>query len=79
MENVAIEVDGNTTTTTSGSSEHEGTNIATGVYATTVEQLAASPKLSRRTQEEVVSGNQVSSEDPDNYPLNSPWCFWFDR
>lgn len=39
-----------------------------------------SPRLSRKTQEEVVVENDTASgEDPDNYPLHSPWSFWFDR
>ncbi len=42
--------------------------------------LAPSPRLSRRTQKEVVAENDTtSSQDPDNYPLHSPWSFWFDR
>ncbi len=43
-------------------------------------QLTASPRLSRKTQDEVVVENETSSiENPDNYPLHSPWSFWFDR
>lgn len=39
-----------------------------------------SPRLSRRTQEEVIAENDTSSgEDPENYPLHSPWSFWFDK
>lgn len=42
--------------------------------------MPPSPRLSRRTQEEVVAENDTSSgEDPDNYPLHSPWSFWFDK
>ncbi len=42
--------------------------------------LTPSPRLSRRTQEEIVAENDTSSGgDPDNYPLHSPWSFWFDR
>lgn len=44
------------------------------------QSLTPSPKLSRRTQEEVVAENDTTSgEDPDNYPLHSPWSFWYDR
>lgn len=42
--------------------------------------LTPSPRLSRRTQQEVVAENDTSSgEDPDNYPLHSPWSFWLDK
>ena len=42
--------------------------------------LVPSPRLSRKTQKEVVAENDASSsQDPDNYPLHSPWSFWFDR
>ena len=48
--------------------------------APVIHQLTASPRLSQRTQEEVVAENDASSrEDPDNYPLHSSWTFWFDR
>ena len=39
-----------------------------------------SPRLSRKTQEEIVAENDAASgEDPENYPLHSPWSFWFDK
>ena len=48
---------------------------------TQVPSPTGSPRLSRRTQEEVVIENESSGlgEDPDNFPLHSPWSFWFDR
>ena len=44
-------------------------------------ELTASPRLSRKTQEEVVAENDASfgGNDPENYPLHSTWSFWFDR
>ena len=38
--------------------------------------VTASPRLSRKAHDEL---EKCSSEDPDNYPLHSPWTFWFDR
>ena len=37
-----------------------------------------SPQLSRRTLDELGEKNE-DADDPENYPLNSPWAFWFDR
>lgn len=72
MESVAVVID--SAITSSGGGPDHGDGIAS-----TSLQIIASPKLSRRTQAEVESDNEVSSEDPHNYPLHSPWCFWFDR
>lgn len=46
----------------------------------TSQSFMSSPRLSRKTQEEVIAENDTSSgEDPDNYPMHSTWSFWFDR
>lgn len=51
----------------------------TGVESISSQSLS-SPRLSRKTQEEVIVENDTSNgEDPDNYPLHSPWSYWFDR
>lgn len=39
--------------------------------------LTASPRLSRKAQDEIESCS--SEDDPENYPLHTPWTFWFDR
>ena len=43
-------------------------------------QPHASPQLSRRALDELgqLQGPQ-DAEDPENYPLYSPWAFWFER
>ena len=51
----------------------------TGRDTETLPDNDPSPKLSRETQDEVAGGNSLSGEDPDNYPLNSSWSFWFNR
>ena len=38
----------------------------------------ASPRLSRKALDELGQENE-NTDDPDNYPLYSPWTFWFDR
>ena len=40
-----------------------------------------SENLSQRVQDEVGAENErgAGGGDPDNYPLHSPWTFWFDR
>lgn len=40
---------------------------------------APSPRFSRETRQEVAESNLLSADDPDNYPLNSSWSFWFNR
>ena len=37
--------------------------------------------LSQRVQDQVGAENErgVGDDDPNNYPLHSPWTFWFDR
>lgn len=36
--------------------------------------------LSQRVQDQVVAENERGAvDDPNNYPLHSPWTFWFDR
>ena len=40
----------------------------------------SSPQLSRRALDELGQLQGVDKpEDPDNYPLHSPWAFWFER
>lgn len=41
-------------------------------------QAHPSPQLSRRTLDELGQTNE-NADDPDNYPLYSPWAFWFER
>ena len=37
--------------------------------------------LSQRVQDQVGAENErgAGDDDPNNYPLHSPWTFWFDR
>lgn len=63
-----------------GSTAGAETVCAGGLDENTVYPLAPSPRLSQETQKEVVAENDTeSSQDPDNYPLHSPWSFWFDK
>lgn len=44
------------------------------------EGVTASPKLSRKTLDALGAENEVSEgEDPENFPLHTPWTLWFDR
>ena len=43
-------------------------------------ELSTSPQLSRRTLDELGQLQEVADPaDPENYPLHSPWTFWFER
>lgn len=44
-----------------------------------VEGARASPRLSRKALDELGPENQSRADDPENYPLHSPWSFWYDR
>ena len=47
--------------------------------ATLVTQgVTNSPRLSRKARDEAVAVNETNGDDPDNYPLNTPWTFWHD-
>ncbi len=43
-----------------------------------IEGVRASPTLSRKTLDVLGTENE-NTGDPENYPLHSPWTFWFDR
>lgn len=43
-------------------------------------QPNSSPLLSRRALDELGQLQEVAEPpDPENYPLHSPWAFWFER
>lgn len=43
-------------------------------------QPHSSPQLSRRALDELGQLQEVAgANDPENYPLHSPWAFWFER
>ena len=43
-------------------------------------QPYSSPQLSRRALEELDELHEAeAAADPENYPLHSPWAFWFER
>ena len=43
-------------------------------------QQDSSPLLSQRALDELGQLQEVADPaDPENYPLHSPWAFWFDR
>ncbi len=44
-----------------------------------IEGVRASPTLSRKTLDALGAENESSGGDPENYPLHTPWTFWFDR
>lgn len=41
----------------------------------------SSPQLSRRALDELGQLQEIADADvdPENYPLHSPWAFWFER
>lgn len=44
-----------------------------------LEGARASPRLSRKALDELGPENESRADDPENYPLHSPWSFWYDR
>lgn len=43
-------------------------------------QPHSSPQLSRRALDELGQLQETTdANDPENYPLHSPWAFWFER
>lgn len=43
-------------------------------------QPHSSPQLSRRAWDELGQLQETTdADDPENYPLHSPWAFWFER
>lgn len=51
-----------------------------GLDEVDLEQVRASPQLSRRAKDESDLENEIESEDDsENYKLHSPWTLWFDR
>ena len=59
----------------------EGDSPGGGEGESSDQPSSLTENLSQRVQDQVGAENErgAGDDDPNNYPLHSPWTFWFDR